>query len=300
MNPVDAAPLTTVVVVAADSGPLLHECVAAALASTADVEVVLVDNASVDGEPRRVAAERAADGRLRVVENASNLGFGPACNRGAQLANGDTLLFLNPDCIIESRTIAGLQDAVRSLPDEALLGIDVCDAHGRSARGTRRHDPTLRRVLMSASGLARWQQRWPALAGIEMTAAENPVAIEFVDAVSGACMFLTRSLFESVNGFDEQYFLHFEDLDLCRRVRDAGARVAIVPSLHARHAQGSSSRHRPVFVSWHKHRGMWRWFRNHDPASRNRVASASAWLGIWAHFALSAPLFWLRKMLRNA
>lgn len=300
MSGADASSLTTVIVVAADSGPILRKCITAVLASHANVEIVLVDNASRDGEPQRMLATHTDDARIRILENASNLGFGPACNCGAELANGDTFLFLNPDCMVEPETIAGLQVAAASLDGDSLLGVDVRDCDNRSARGNRRRDPFLRRVLMSAFGFARWQESWPGLAGIELPPVASPADIEPVDAVSGACLFLQRRLFERVGGFDEGYFLHFEDLDLCRRVRNIGASVAIVHSLHAVHVQGSSSHHRPLFVSWHKHRGMWRWFQKHDPASRNRVARASVWLGIWTHFALSAPLLWLRKMMHSA
>ena len=97
--------LTSIVVVAADSGPLLGACIDAALQSTAQVEVVLVDNASGDGEVERVAAAHATDPRLRVLRNEANIGFGPACNRGASQARGDALLFLNPDCELRHDTV---------------------------------------------------------------------------------------------------------------------------------------------------------------------------------------------------
>jgi len=113
--------------------------------------------------------------------------------------------------------------------------------------------------------------------------------VEPVEAVSGACMYLPRHVFDEIGGFDEAYFLHVEDLDICRRVRDAGYGVGVARTLHALHAQGSSSRHRPLFVSWHKHRGMWRYFRKFDPEAANPIVRGLVWLGVWAHFALSIP-----------
>lgn len=292
--------LTSIVVVAADSGPLLRECIAAALASSAPVEVVLVDNDSRDGEPQQVAATHRDDARLRTLRNDTNLGFGPGCNRGAALARGDALLFLNPDCIIEPDTIVRLRGVAMELAGESLLGVDVRDATGASARGNRRRDPTLRRVVTSASGLARWQSRWPALAGIEVPpGTAGDADVEPVEAISGACMYTQRALFDRLGGFDEAYFLHFEDLDLCRRARDAGATVAIVHAVRVRHMQGSSSFRRPLFVDWHKHRGMWRWFRRHDPAARNPLLRTLVRVGIGVHFLVTAPISWLRGRLRN-
>lgn len=289
--------LTSVIVVAADSGPLLLAACAAALASSAPVEVVLVDNASIDGQPERVAAAHAHDARVRLLRNDGNLGFGPACNRGAAIARGDVLVFLNPDCTIDADAIAVLRKIASDSSKLGLLGIEVLSPDGRPARGNRRREPTLRRASMTFSGLAYFQSRWPALRGVEMPAlrTERRPPVEIVEAVSGAFMFVPRHVFDEIGGFDEAYFLHVEDLDLCRRVRDAGYAVAIVHGPHAIHAQGASSGHRPLFVSWHKHRGMWRYFRKFDPAARNPLASAAAWIGIWGHFALLAPFQFARR-----
>ena len=89
---------------------------------------------------------------------------------------------------------------------------------------------------MALTGLDQFEARWPALAGIEMRArrTDATAAVEDVEAVSGACLFLPRRVFGEVGGFDEAYFLHVEDLDLCRRVRDAGYRVAIAHDVHER------------------------------------------------------------------
>ena len=124
-------------------------------------------------------------------------------------------------------------------------------------------------------------------------------AIETVEAVSGACMALPREVFARLGGFDESYFLHVEDLDLCRRVRDAGLRVAIAHEIRVVHAGGSSSRHRPLFVARHKHRGMWRYFDKFDPAARSGWLRALVWSGIWLHFVVVAPLQALRAAWRR-
>lgn len=292
-----SAGLTSVVVVAADSGPLLADCIARVLASTAAVEVILVDNASADGQPQAVAARHAGDRRLRLIENGANLGFGPACNRGARRAAGDALLFLNPDALVGPDTIARLRAALASDPRCGLLGACVREADGRIARAVRRRDPMLRRALMTATGLARWESRWPALAGVEQPAPAVASDVEAVEAISGACLLLPRGVFERLGGFDEGYFLHCEDLDLCRRVRDAGRGVALAATVDIGHAQGSSSRHRPVFVARHKHRGMWRYFVKFDPAARNPLLRGLVWLGIWGHFALQVVSSATRRSL---
>jgi GT2 family glycosyltransferase len=287
--------LTSVVIVAADSGPLLRACIDSVLAAQAAVEIVLVDNASSDGEIERVRAAHAGDARLRILRNEANIGFGPACNRGAVIARGDVLLFLNPDCDVPPGFLDGVREALGASPTIGLFGVTVRDVDGRPARGSRRRDPLLRRALASLSGLSRFEARCPGLAGVEMPPFEGASdAIEDVEAVSGACMALPRRSFDRVGGFDEAYFLHVEDLDLCRRVRDADLRVALAHGLSITHVQGSSSRSRPLFVARHKHRGMWRYFTKFDPAARNPLLRECVRLGIWMHYAALAPMLMLR------
>jgi N-acetylglucosaminyl-diphospho-decaprenol L-rhamnosyltransferase len=267
---------------------LLLQCVDRVLASSAPIEIVVVDNASIDGFPAQAASAHASDARFRLIANADNRGFGPACNQGAAAASGDALLFLNPDCLIEPDTIAALRavaDADRSI---GLVGTDVRTPEGTPARGNRRRDPTLRRAFMAMSGLSRFESRSAALAGVEMPDAVAATGVERVDAVSGACMFVPRAVFDAVGGFDEAYFLHVEDLDLCRRIRDAGYAVAIANDVRVVHAQGSSSRHRRVFVAGHKRRGMWRYFTKYDRSAQNLLLRAIVWTGLWARFVLSA------------
>ena len=289
--------LTSIIIVAADSGPPLRRCVDSALASVASVEVVLVDNASADGELERLESARANDPRLHVLRNGANLGFGPACNKGAAIARGDVLVILNPDCEVQPTFVRDLRSRIDAAADIGLLGVTVCEPDGTPARGNRRRDPSLRRVLASITGLARLQSRWPAFAGVEMPTWVGPSpSIESVEAVSGACMALPRRVFEQLHGFDEGYFLHAEDLDLCRRVRDAGFRVVIAHALRVIHACGSSSRHRLVFVARHKHRGMWRYFCKFDPAARNGVVRLLVRAGLWLHFSAALPGLALRKL----
>jgi GT2 family glycosyltransferase len=285
------ADLTSVVVVAADSGDDLGICVERVIASDATLELIVSDNASADGSVDAVAARWAGDARVRIVHNGKNLGFGAGCNRGVASAQGDALLFLNPDCRIEIDTLARLRAHMAADARIGLVGATIVGLHGESEPASRRRDPLLRRALMSLSGLARFESRWPALAGATLPARADNSPLEDVDAVSGALMLLPRAVFERIGGFDEGYFLHCEDLDLCRRVRDAGLRLVCANDVRVVHVKGTSSRSRPFFVARHKHRGMWRWFTKFDPSARNPLLRALVWLGLWTHFALLSPRY---------
>ena len=286
------AGLTSVIVVACNSGALLADCIGSVLGSTAPVEVFVSDNNSRDGS---IEALQTRWPELRVLRNGTNLGFGAACNRAAAPARGDMLLFLNPDCRIEADTIARLRASVDART--GVLGASIIGVDGKSEAASRRRDPLLWRALMTATGLARFESRWPSLAGTNLPKNSAAPTREDVDAVSGALMLVPRAAFERIGGFDEDYFLHFEDMDLCRRARDLELQVACANDVRVMHVKGTSSRARPFFVARHKHAGMWRWFRKFDPAARNPLLCALAWCGIWMHYVALTPSYawrWLR------
>ena len=156
----------------------------------------------------------------------------------------------------------------------------MCDAEGRADPASWRRDPLLQRSLNSLFNRAGEK------INVE---GDIPARLIEAEAVSGALMLMPRALFQRMGGFDEDYFLHCEDLDLCRRVRDIGYQVLLAGDIRVHHGKGSSSRHRPVFVSRHKHHGMWHWFRKHDPAADNKLVALTVWLGIWTHFVVQIP-----------
>ncbi|MEO7066298.1 MAG: glycosyltransferase family 2 protein [Rhodanobacter sp.] len=279
-SPLPVAPILSVLVVAADSGATLQDCLRRVLACELPLELILADNASADGVPQAIAREHAGDSRFQLISHQTNLGFGPAMNRAAAQAHGEVLMLLNPDCLLEPSNVQRLLAELTVAPRTGLLGAVVCDEQGVADPASYRRDPLLRRAVASLLGH-----------GSDRVNIDGAIPDHLVEAeaVSGALMLLPRPVFEQLGGFDEAYFLHCEDLDLCRRVRDAGYRVMLAGDVRVLHGKGSSSAHRPIFVSRHKHRGMWRWFRKFDPAARNPLLAAVVWLGIWVHFALQIP-----------
>lgn len=269
----------SVIVVCADSGPSVRDCARRALDSTVPLELILIDNGSTDGMPQAIERDHADDSRLKVLYNHANLGFGPAVNRAAAMAKGEHLLVLNPDCLLEPDTLARMLDTLDEYPQAGIVGAVVCAADGTPDPASYRRDPLLRQAMATLLG---------GRGGMNIEG-DVPTDVVTAEAVSGALMLLPRKVFEQLNGFDEAYFLHCEDLDLCRRARDAGYTVLLAGDVRVLHGKGGSSRHRPVFVSRHKHRGMWRWFRKFDPAARNPLVAGAVWLGIWTHFAMQVP-----------
>ncbi|WP_147653461.1 glycosyltransferase family 2 protein [Vulcaniibacterium gelatinicum] len=238
-------------------------------------EIRVVDNASDDGTLAIVQRHAARDPRVRFIANPDNPGFAVACNQGAADSRAPWLAFVNPDCLVEPDTLARLRAHAQGA-SAALVGADLVDEQGRRDAAARRRDPDFARML-----------RAPAAARLGV-AMDPACTLQPVDAVSGALMLLPRALFAALGGFDEGYRLHAEDLDLCRRARLAGARVLVANDVTVVHLRGVSSRSRPLFVEWHKHRGLWRYFRKFEAPRHGPLLHAAVFLAICLHFPLAA------------
>ena len=263
------------VVVSHDSEETIDDCLQRLRSAAGITEIRVVDNDSCDATLEIVQRHAIADPRLRFIANPDNPGFAVACNQGAADSNAPWLAFVNPDCLVEVDTLARLRVHAEA-QSPALLGADLVDEAGLRDSAARRHDPDFAAMLRS-----------PASARLAVDVDES-MPVQAVDALSGALMLLPRWLFARVDGFDEGYRLHAEDLDLCRRVRDAGASVMVANDVRVVHVRGVSSRSRPVFVEWHKHRGFWRYFGKFEAPRRNAVVRAAVFTMIWARFPIAA------------
>ncbi|WP_083569101.1 glycosyltransferase family 2 protein [Pseudomonas sp. NFACC23-1] len=275
-----------VIIVNYNAGKLLLACVGSAFAAGAS-RVIVVDNDSHDDSLMLVERTHAAGDALQIVRNAANLGFAVACNQGARLSAAPNLFFLNPDTSLAADAIDHLLLALRSAPEIGMVGGFLCNPDGSEQAGGRRVFPTPRRAFMRAFGLSRLSVLFPSLLSDFLLHKEplpgTPVVVE---AISGACMLVKREAIESVGLWDEDYFLHCEDLDWCMRFHQAGWRVLFVPDARVMHVSGGCSRHRPYFVEWHKHLGFLRFYRKFFRRKYPTVLWISVVIGVWFRFGL--------------
>jgi N-acetylglucosaminyl-diphospho-decaprenol L-rhamnosyltransferase len=264
----------TAIVVSHESASTLERCLQRLRAARDVSEIRVIDNASLDCTLDIIQRHAAQDPRVRFIGNPDNPGFAVGCNQGARESTAPWLAFVNPDLMVEADTLSRLRDHAEALGGNALLGVNLIDENGVADGAARRRDPDFGAMLRAPLSASRLDVSMDTAAGVQT-----------VDAVSGALMLVSRGLFERLNGFDEGYRLHAEDLDLCRRARAAGAVVAVANDLRVLHVRGVSSRARPVFVEWHKHRGLWRYFRKFESARRGVFTRLAVWVAIWAHFA---------------
>jgi N-acetylglucosaminyl-diphospho-decaprenol L-rhamnosyltransferase len=286
----------SVVTVSWMTGPRLMESVEAVLAEPDVDEFVLVSH---ENPPHTLAALRdfaAENRRFVLIETGENLGFSRGCNIGAKMATGDLLLFLNPDAVLEPGAAAQLKASADSLSDRPwLIGAGIRNTDGSEQRGARRGELTPATAMVSFLGL---QRIFRSLKSIHREMDEPPQTLHPVPTVSGAAMMMRKDDFETIGGFDERYFLHVEDIDICRMVRDAGGEVWFEPRTDILH-YGGTSRSSPLRVETHKASGFVKYFWKFYPGPLERLTTCLLAIPIFG--ALWFRVFWLylRDLLRS-
>ena len=245
------------VVVNYNAGEWLIACVGSLLNSTQPLEVCVVDNASSDGSVVRLHEEFEGAPRLEVVVNEENIGFALANNQILRSRKAEFYALVNPDCEVEADTIDKILAVMR---DNSSIGLASClikNADGSVQKTCRRRFPTPWTGFVRTSGLSALFPR--LFKDFDYGDAALSGDIEFVEAVSGAFMVVRRNTLEKVGYLDSGYFMHCEDLDWCKRVWQAGLKVAFVPNAVVTHQKGVGGR--SLRVNWHLHQGMLRFYK---------------------------------------
>lgn len=284
-----------VVIVNYNAGDLLKDCIASLLYEPVR-SVVIVDNNSTDLSLNSIEDIQGKE-RVVVLRNLKNVGFSAACNLGIKLTTAPNILFLNPDCIVDEDAIQQLISTLNSATNIGMVGGLLCNSDGSEQAGGRRVFPTPRRAFIRGFGLHFLTKNTPWLGSDYLLHLEPlPVKPILVEAISGACMMVKRQAIETVGLWDEGYFLHCEDLDWCMRFRLSGYQVMFVPNARIFHHWGACSRTRPVFVEWHKHRGMLRFYKKFFRKKYPSVLWIGVIFGVWFRFLIVATYYLARKM----
>ncbi|MEZ5420024.1 MAG: glycosyltransferase family 2 protein [Vicinamibacterales bacterium] len=228
-----------IVIVNWNTGRALLEClqsIAAGAGGTGLSRVVVVDNASRDDS---IALARTAPLPIVFVQNDANRGFAAACNQGAAGSRADYLLFLNPDTRLGADTLAATLAFMEAEPqrDAGICGIRLIGDDGAPSTSAARF-PSPLLLFGEATGLARWL---PSLFPRHLLTAAECGTNRDVDQVIGAYFLMRRPLFDALGGFDERFFVYFEEVDLSLRARQAGYRSVYFAGATAYHRGGLSS-----------------------------------------------------------
>ena len=206
-----------------------------------EIEIIIVDNHSFDGS---VAEVKKRFPEISVIENEDNSGFGKAVNQATQAASGEYYLILNPDTVIQENTISILANYLNGHPEAGMVGPKILNADGSMQLACKRSFPTIGVAFPKLLGLTKLfpKSKW---AGKYNLTYLDPDLNHVVDAVSGSCMFVEASLYQQVGGFDEQFFMFGEDLDLCYRIQKSGREIHYVPATQIIHYHGESVKTAP-------------------------------------------------------
>lgn len=280
-------PLVSVVIPAYNPGKLLERCLASIPCK--GTEVIVVDNGSNDGSVEKAKKDFP---RARLIFLGRNTGFAFACNRGAELAKGEVILFLNQDAEVIEK---GYRRTLEFLLADKRRGI----ATGKITYPDGRPQETLRRFPGYLSFLfgrrtplrrlfpqARWSRRY-MYQDLDMTMPQR------IDVCTGMFMFVRKQVFSELGGFDEGFFFYVEDTDLCKRAADSGWETWFVPYKVALHHVGENIQGIDrTYVKMHHYKGAYRYLVKHKHPGV--ILRALLWLGagisIVAHLALNKIL----------
>jgi len=182
------------------------------------MEVIVVDNNSGDGIINDFEKKFS---RFRFIKNSINGGYAYGCNRGAESANGDFLMILNPDTVVSEKEIEELLVNAKRHPEYYILSCRQVREDGKGSIGAG---------------------KFPGLSSGNLIPFEPDSDLTFPDWVSGSLMLFRRETYTLLNGFDESFWMYYEDVDICKRARNAGGVIAFYNDIVIEHNHGGSTR----------------------------------------------------------
>lgn len=233
--------MITIVIINWNAGDLLFSCVNSIVKYHSDLvsNVVVVDNASSDDSILQLKNIKLFPFKFEIVQNIKNIGFGAACNQGAEVGDSKYILFLNPDAQLFENSLTIPYTFMQSPENKqvGISGVQLIDEQGEIARNCSRF-PTQRFFLFKSLGLNRLHS---------MRCISQPMLewdhhnTQQVDQVIGAFFYIRRSLFTTLRGFDERFFVYFEEVDLSLRASQLGFSTMYLAEAQAFHAGGGAS-----------------------------------------------------------
>jgi N-acetylglucosaminyl-diphospho-decaprenol L-rhamnosyltransferase len=258
------------IVVTYYTGNTLNSCLDALLNAPLCHEIILVNNGNPPGVVADLTALTRGHTKLTLIDGHGNIGFGRGCNHGADQAAASHFVFVNPDCVIDAATLASFSEAFAHNPT-ALLGGALRNSDGSEQRGCRRGELTLWSAIVSFAGLGRHGKDAGIWRDFNRNRETAPSGNVDIPTVSGALMAISKDSFDLLEGFDAAYFLHVEDIDLCKRARDLGLPVIYVPAATALHI-GATSATTSFALAWAKIASFSHYFWTHATGLGERLA----------------------------
>jgi GT2 family glycosyltransferase len=266
----------SVIIVSWNTCALLKRCLQAleAQLSGLSAEVFVVDNASADGSATLVAAEFPW---VKLMANRENRGFAKANNQAIWIAQGKNILLLNPDTEAQPQAVATLMSFLDEHPRAGIVAPQLLNTDGTIQRSCRQF-PTFRGMFYELVGLSRLFPQRTEFRQYKMLDFDHSEERQ-VDQPEGACLLVRREVIEQVGLLDEGYFMLFEEVDWCYRIKQAGWQIWFTPSAKVVHHYGQSIKQVKARMIISSHKGMYRFWRKHH-------AGHAWWMWPFAYCAL--------------
>jgi GT2 family glycosyltransferase len=201
-------------------------------------EIIIVDNASDDGSVEMIREKFTS---AQLISNKKNLGFGKANNQALEIAKGKYILLINPDTVVSEDTFEKLISFFKDNQDAGLAGCKILNPDGSLQLACRRSFPGPWTSFCKVTGLSNLFPNSKIFARYNLTYLNENQTYE-VDAISGSFMMMRKEVYDKVGGFDEEFFMYGEDLDLCYRIQKAGYKVFYFPDTQIIHYKGESTK----------------------------------------------------------
>lgn len=233
----------SVIIVNYNVKELLENCIQSVIAASKNLktEIIIVDNNSFDGSVNYISNKFADFSNVKIIPSEVNLGFAKANNLAVEKSQGKYLLILNPDTILQEDTLEKCLAYYEDTPSIGCLTCKLILPNGKLDLACRRSFPTPSVALYRIFGLSKLFPKSRIFGKYNLTYLDENQTYE-VDAVVGAFMFLSKNVFELIGGFDEDYFMYGEDLDLCYKIKKAGYKIFYYSGTSIIHYKGESTK----------------------------------------------------------
>ena len=218
----------------------LKQCLSSVFESISgmDAKVYVVDNDSQDGSVQMIKSEFPS---VKLIENQENLGFGKANNQVLEIIESDYLLYLNPDTIVTKVALLEALTFLNEHEDAGAVGVKLIDGSGNYHEESKRGFPSIFTAFSKMSGLNKLFPKSKLFNYYYMGHLNVDQFVE-VDVLCGAFMLTRTSLMKTLKGFDEDFFMYGEDIDLCYRIKEEGYKIFYLPESSIIHFKGESSK----------------------------------------------------------
>lgn len=247
--------MVSIIILSYNTKELLRECLKSLYKNIkgVDLEVIVVDNASTDGSVEEIQKLKVNSqnysSKVKIIQNDKNYGFSKGNNIGARAARGEYLLFLNSDTEVRDNGLLGMLEFLKTHPTGGILGGGLRNSDGSLQKSAGVFYNLFNLFLMLFGGERIGMLR------------KSPSRIMQVDWVSGAFIMMRQKLFEKLKGFDENFFMYMEDMEICFRAKKLGFGTYFYPSVNVLHKElGSSNR---AFAILHIYEGLLYFYKKH-------------------------------------